>query len=111
MSKITYETLRHDLDKILEMAQPIIEHAKLIDELHKRICFWEQDMKHWFLNEPELEYCRDRDCEDCHRDGCPEMRQKATSLRWGSNSLNDIAKLIGTWDMYACGRKEYKCGE
>ena len=54
MSKITYETLRHDLDKILEMAQPIIEHAKLIDELHKRICFWEQDMRHWYLNEPEL---------------------------------------------------------
>lgn len=112
MSKITYESLRKDLDDILELAKPILDQKKLIDELHKRICFWDQDYNHWFSNNPNLEYCMNHDCqESCRMKECPEDRQKATRLRWGLNSLNDIAKLIGEYDMYAYGRKEYKCDE
>ena len=112
MSKITYESLRKGVDEILEMAKPILEQKNLIDELHKRICFWDQDYNHWFTNNPELEYCMNHDCqESCTKEDCPEDRKKASSLRWGLNSLNEITKLIGEYDMYCYGRKEYKCGE
>ena len=112
MSKITYETLRKDLDDILEMAKPILKQKELIDELHKRICFWDQDYNHWFANNPEMKYCMTHDCqESCTKESCPDERKKASSLRWGPNSLNDITKLIGEYDMYAYGGKVYKCDE
>ena len=111
MKKISYGSLRENLDEILKLAEPILKQKKLIDELHKRICEWQQDFHHWFCNEPELECCRNVDCENCPRSECPEMRKKSTFLRWGPNSLNEITKLIGEYDMYAYGRKEYKNDE
>ena len=33
MSKITYESLRKNLDKILDLARPILEQKKLIEKL------------------------------------------------------------------------------
>ena len=105
---ITYDTLRKDLDVILEKAKPILELKDLIDELHKKICFWDQDYDHWFKNNPELEYCMNHDCqEDCKKEDCPEDRKRASHLRWGLNSLNSITSLIGEYDMYAYGKKEY----
>ena len=112
MSKITYESLRKDLDDILKLAEPILKQKELIYELHKRICFWDQDYNHWFSNNPNMEYCMNHDCqENCTKEHCPEDRKKASQLRWGLNSINTIASLIGEYDMYAYGRKEYKCDE
>jgi len=71
----------------------------------------EQDAHHFYMNEPELRYCREHDCEDCHKKECPPMKKFMSSFHWGENSVNTITSLIGSWDMYCCGRKEYKDGE
>lgn len=109
--KITLETLRKDLDDILEMARPILEQKELIDELHKRMCFWMQDYHHWWENNPELAECREIGCDGCTKDKCPEPRKQASRLMWGDNSLNSLARYIGEYDKYAYGRKAYKCDE
>ena len=106
--KITTQYLREQLDEILKEAEPLLKFKNLINHLHKRICFLEQDINYYWEHEPELEHCRNIDCEDCKREDCPEIRKFMSSLRWGENSINTVASLIGTWDMYCCGRKEYK---
>lgn len=105
---ITIETIRQELDDILKEAEPILELSGLIQHLHKKICFLEQDLKRVWDREPELEYCKNTDCEECTKSPCPQIRQEINNLRWGSNSINTITKLIGDWDMYAFGKKDYK---